>query len=151
MTGLSCRVPHSFYRSNPFATLKPADVLPRCRSGMLLQTFMSKLIAGLAFLVGTTAGPQQYTLGPDSQRHESIPRGTLQKFSWTSQGGMYPGMARDYWVYVPAQYSAAKPACLIVVQDGAGAVNESGDWRYPIVLDNLIAQGSIPVTIGVFG
>ncbi len=111
---------------------------------------MLKLIAVVTLLMGTMAGGQQYSPGPDSQRKENVPHGSVQKFSWTSRGGVYPGIARDYWVYVPAQYSASKPACLLVVQDGAGAVNEGGDWRYPIVLDNLIAQGAIPVTIGVF-
>lgn len=96
------------------------------------------------------AAAQQYTLGLDSQRRDGVPRGSVEKFSWRSDGGAYPGIARDYWVYVPAQYSATKPACLLVVQDGASAVDESGDWRYPVVLDNLIAQGAIPVTIGVF-
>lgn len=83
-------------------------------------------------------------------RRENVPHGAVEKFRWTSEGGVYPGVVRDYWVYVAAQYSAAKPACLLVVQDGAGAINETGDWRYPVVLDNLIAQGAIPVTIAVF-
>ncbi len=63
---------------------------------------------------------------------------------------MFPGMTRDYWVYIPAQYTASKPACLMVFQDGQGAVNETGDLRVPIVFDNLIQQGAMPVTIGVF-
>lgn len=111
---------------------------------------MSKLFASLALLIGTAAAVQQYTLGTDSQRHEGVPRGTVQKFSWIARDGAYPGIARDYWVYAAAQYSPAKPACLLVVQDGAGAVNETGDWRYPVVLDNLIAQGAMPVTVAVF-
>ena len=111
---------------------------------------MFKRLAGFAFLIITTAAAQQYTLGPDSQPHTYAPHGSVQKFSWTSQGGVYPGTQREYWVYVPVQYSAAKAACLLVVQDGAGAVNDSGDWRYPVVLDNLIARGAIPVTVGVF-
>lgn len=92
----------------------------------------------------------QYTLGPDSQRHDGVPRGTVTKFTWTSKGGMYPGFERSYWVYVPAQYNAGKPACLMVFQDGGGAVREDGSLRVPIVFDNLIQQGAMPVTIGVF-
>ncbi len=105
------------------------------------------LFAALA-AVGSFA--QQYTHGPDSERHEGVPRGRVTKSTWISQGGMFPGMERDYWVYVPAQYTASKPACLMVFQDGGGAINESGDFRVPIVFDNLIHQGAIPVTIGVF-
>ncbi len=104
----------------------------------------------LVAVTAVTAFAQQYVHGPDSERHEGVPRGTLTKFSWVSKGGMFPGMQRDYWVYVPAQYTAAKPACLMVFQDGGGAINETGDFRVPIVFDNLIQQGAMPVTIGVF-
>jgi len=38
----------------------------------------------------------------------------------------------------------------MVFQDGAGFVPETGQWRAPVVLDNLIQQGSMPVTIAVF-
>jgi gluconolactonase len=108
----------------------------------------SKLVLFVALTTGAFA--QQYTHGPDSERHEGVPRGTVTKFTWVSQGGMFPGMERDYWVYVPAQYTASKPACLMVFQDGGGAIKESGDFRVPIVFDNLIQQGAMPVTIGVF-
>lgn len=96
------------------------------------------------------APAQQYTLGPDSQRKEGVPRGRLEKFTWTSHGTLFPGTERDYWVYVPAQYTASKPACLMVFQDGGTYIKDDGDWRVPVVFDNLIQQGSMPVTIGVF-
>jgi len=54
------------------------------------------------------------------------------------------------WVYVPAQYAAAKPACVMVFQDGGGYVRENGSFRATIVMDNLIHQGQMPVTIGIF-
>ena len=38
----------------------------------------------------------------------------------------------------------------MVFQDGGGMVAETGSWRVPIVFDNLIHKGEIPVTIGVF-
>ena len=52
--------------------------------------------------------------------------------------------------YVPAQYDKAKPACLMVVQDGGGYVNENGQFRMTVVFDNLIHKKEMPVTIGVF-
>ena len=52
---------------------------------------------------------EEYTLGPDSQRQPNVPKGTLTKYSWTSK--IYPATTRDYWIYVPAQYKAEKPAC----------------------------------------
>ncbi|MBV8573290.1 MAG: SMP-30/gluconolactonase/LRE family protein [Acidobacteriaceae bacterium] len=111
---------------------------------------MLRNIILLATAFGAAAAARQYSLGPDSQRKEGVPRGTVEKFTFMSHGNLFPGTQRDYWVYVPAQYQSAKPACLMVFQDGAAYVKEDGDWRVPIVFDNLIQQGSMPVTIGVF-
>jgi len=91
---------------------------------------------------------EEYTLGPDSQRQANVPKGTLTKYSWTSK--IYPGTTRDYWIYVPAQYKAEKPACVMVFQDGQRMADEAGSFRVPIVFDNLIHKGDMPVTIGVF-
>jgi gluconolactonase len=100
------------------------------------------------FLLTATLCAQEYKLGPDSQVKD-VPHGKVTKYTW-STSKIYPGTTRDYWVYVPVQYDAAKPACLIVFQDGGGMVNEKGGWRVPVVLDNLIADKSMPITIGVF-
>lgn len=95
------------------------------------------------------AQDEQYTTGPDADRKEGVPQGTVTKHVW-DQSEIYPGTVRDYWVYVPKQYEKGKPACLMVFQDGAGFVNEKGHTRVPIVFDNLIQAGEMPVTIGVF-
>jgi enterochelin esterase-like enzyme len=99
-------------------------------------------------LLPLLASAQDYKLGPDSQRQPNVPRGRVEKFSWTSK--IYPATTRDYWVYVPSQYQPGRPAALMVFQDGAGFVAEDGAWRVPVVFDNLINRGEIPVTIGVF-
>lgn len=91
---------------------------------------------------------QEYPLGPDHERHPGVPVGQVTKY--TLAGKVYPGTTRDYWVYVPAQYQASKPASVMVVQDGGGWINETGRFRAPIVFDNLIHQGQMPVTIGIF-
>ena len=91
---------------------------------------------------------QDYKLGPDSQRHEGVPKGKVEKHAWASSK-LYPGTTRDYWVYVPAQYDAAKPAALMVFQDGGGYASETGAWRVPVVFDNLIARAEMPVTIAI--
>lgn len=91
--------------------------------------------------------PGPYMLGPDSQRQPGVPKGTVTKHVWRST--IFPGTVRDYWVYVPAQYSPAKPASVMVFQDGGGYVDENGDTRVPVVFDNLIHQGKMPVTIGI--
>ena len=89
-----------------------------------------------------------YKLGPDSMVQKGVPRGKVMKHSWTSQ--IFPGTVRDYWVYVPAQYDASKPACVMVFQDGGGYVSTNGSYRVPMVFDNLIHRKEMPVTIGVF-
>ncbi|MBI2825298.1 MAG: esterase family protein [Planctomycetia bacterium] len=106
----------------------------------------------LALLViafaATTARAADYQLGPDSQRHEGVPRGQVTQHYWKSK--IFPGTERDYWVYVPAQYKPEAPACVMVFQDGKNYVNEEGQFRVPIVFDNLIHKGEVPVTIGIF-
>ena len=72
----------------------------------------------------------------------------MTKHEWKSK--IFEGTIRDYWVYVPKQYDPAKPACLMVFQDGHTYVGETGDFRVPIVFDNLISKGEMPVTIGMF-
>jgi len=90
-----------------------------------------------------------YKLGPDSFRQEGVPQGEVTKYSFTNSA-VYPGTVRDYWIYVPKQYDSARPAALMVFQDGGGYQNTNGQYRVPTVFDNLIAKGEMPVTIGVF-
>ncbi|MBE0696329.1 MAG: hypothetical protein IH586_05345, partial [Anaerolineaceae bacterium] len=96
-----------------------------------------------------TPGEEPYALGPDSLPQAGVPRGEILPFHWKSER-IYPGTERDYWVYVPQQYSPTQPACLMVFQDGAGYARENSELRTPIVFDNLIHQGRMPVTIGVY-
>jgi enterochelin esterase family protein len=77
-----------------------------------------------------------------------VPRGKITRHSWESS--IFPGTVRDYWVYVPAEYNSAKPACVMVFQDGGAYVNDQGPFRVPVVFDNLIHQKEMPVTIGLF-
>jgi enterochelin esterase-like enzyme len=76
-----------------------------------------------------------------------VPRGSVTQYSWTSK--VYPGTVRDYWVYVPAQYDVAKPACVMIFQDGGGYVKEDRGWWVPVVFDNLIEQKAMPVYLGL--
>ncbi|MCI0488842.1 MAG: SMP-30/gluconolactonase/LRE family protein [Blastocatellia bacterium] len=85
---------------------------------------------------------QDYPLGPDSLPQTGVPKGEVLKFSF-DRSKIFPGTYRDYWVYVPAQYTPDRPACVYVNQDGIQ--NEA-----PTVFDNLIHKKEMPVTIGVF-
>ncbi len=60
---------------------------------------------------------------------------------------LYPGTERNYWLYIPRLYDPAKPACVMVVQDG---LSRATGWNLPAVLDSLIAARQIPVMIGIF-
>jgi len=99
-----------------------------------------------AFAAGI-AGAEPYTLGPDSLAQDGVPRGEVTRYHWTSTQ-VYPGTARDYWLYVPQQYDAAQPAGLMVFQDAALYLGP--DVNAPVVFDNLIHQRVMPVTIGLF-
>jgi gluconolactonase len=70
------------------------------------------------------------------------PKGEVKKYTF-DQSKIFPGTARDYWIYVPKQYDPSKPACLYVNQDGI-------QYKAPEVFDQLIESKEMPVVIGVF-
>jgi enterochelin esterase-like enzyme len=111
-----------------------------------MKYFLIQLIIPLIALAAS-AQDSLYKLGPDSQRQEGVPKGTVTKYSW--EGKLY-GNFRDYYIYVPAQYDSTKPAALMVFQDGYAYAREDGDFRVPIVFDNLIYKKEVPVIIGLF-
>ena len=83
------------------------------------------------------------TLGAQSPASEQAPpKGEVLEFT-LEKSKVFPGTTRQFWIYVPAGYTPAKPACLYVHQDGVAN-------KAPEVFDSLIAKGEMPVTIGVF-
>ena len=119
---------------------------------MTSHVFTALAVAGLfgggAFSPSSALAQDDYKPGPDAERKEGVPQGKVTQHTWEST--IFPGTVRDYWIYVPAQYDGSKPAALTVFFDGGGFVNEKGAFRVPIVFDNLIHAGEMPVTIGVF-
>ncbi|MCM2373757.1 alpha/beta hydrolase-fold protein [Aporhodopirellula aestuarii] len=86
---------------------------------------------------------------PDAVKNPVVPHGTVEAMpAWKSK--IFNDTVRDWWVYVPAQYDAEKPAALMVFQDGKRMSDVNGRWRIPTVFDNLIAKGEMPPTIAVF-
>ncbi|MBR5906790.1 MAG: hypothetical protein IKZ50_00160 [Bacteroidales bacterium] len=73
------------------------------------------------------------------------PQGKIISLDYKSDKhhSLYPGTERNIKVYVPEQYDGSKPACLYVGLDGILC-------NAPKVFDKLIAEGKIPVTIGIF-
>lgn len=89
----------------------------------------------------------EYHHGPDSSPQDGVPKGKLEgPFLFKSE--VLKGTVRQYWIYVPAQYTPDKPACVLVFQDGQRAIG--GVLRVPQVMENLIAKKEMPVTIGIF-
>jgi enterochelin esterase-like enzyme len=95
------------------------------------------------------SAPVRYAHGPDSHRQPGVPVGTILDHEW-SASRVFLGTGRRYWVYVPAQYTGSEPASLMVFQDGYLYLDPEDEMRVPVVFDNLIHQGEMPVTIGVF-
>ena len=56
---------------------------------------------------------------------------------------IYPGTMHEYKIYIPQEYDGTKPACLYLGLDGIL-------YNAPAVMDTLIANGEMPVAIGVF-
>lgn len=112
----------------------------RAKSIIMFSTF-------LFFCHLSSAQEETYSYEADSERQEGVPVGTVTKHEWKSE--IYNNY-REYYIYVPAQYDPSQAAALMVFQDGHAYVKEDGDFRVPIVFDNLIHKGDMPVTIGLF-
>jgi len=105
----------------------------------------------LASALSASAAPTDdvYKLGPDSNVQPNVPQCKVAG-PLTLPSNVFPNTTRNYWVYVPAQYDAKTPACLMIFQDGHFFVNPTGEYRIPIVFDNLIYRREMPVTLAVF-
>ena len=91
---------------------------------------------------------EKYKLGPDSMVQEGVPKGKVTRHEWRSE--VFKGTLRQYYVYVPAQYDGTKEVNVLVFQDGHAYVGPKGQIRASTVMDNLIAKGEIPLTVGIF-
>lgn len=102
----------------------------------------------LLILAVPLGAAEAYQPGPDSRPQPGVPAGRVTQHQWRSR--IFAGTVRDYWVYVPAQYDGRTPAAVMIFQDGAGAVKPDGTLRAPLVFDNLIHRGALPVIVGIF-
>jgi enterochelin esterase-like enzyme len=114
----------------------------------MLRPLPASLLA-LALAALPVCAADDYKLGPDSMEQPGVPKGTVTKHTWNSSK-VFPGTVRDWWLYVPAQYDGKQPACVMVFQDGGSYVNPKGQFRVPVVFDNLIHKKEMPVTVGIF-
>lgn len=125
----------------------------------LTRVGASDLYAGVAWLEDGDAMRWRYEVGerqfgggqlevykvhPDSKEKSGVPKGTVKQMP-AFKSKVFDGTTRDWWIYIPSQYSPEKPACVMVFQDGGGPKG-----YVPTVFDNLIALGEMPVTVGIF-
>ena len=68
-------------------------------------------------LVAQQNTASQQPPAPQAQRDPGAPAGDVIKAEF-DQSKVYPGTWREYWVYVPKQLDRAKPAPVMVFQDG---------------------------------
>lgn len=106
--------------------------------------FSVSLFAFCAF-----AADSDYSPGPDAQVKPDVPHGEIKKFTYT-ESKVFPDTVHEWSLYVPKQYDASKPACVMVFFDGSAYAGANGAVRATVVFDNLIASGEMPVTLGVF-
>src|SRR5262245_18686419 len=100
-------------------------------------------------LSAAAGGDDDYKLGPDSMEQPGVPKGKITQHVWGSQ--VFPRTVRDCWVYAPAQYDPKVPAKVMVFQDGVRFyAGDKGQFRVPVVLDNLIHKKELPVIIAIF-
>ena len=119
--------------------------------GVLVAILLCAAVAAASSASAQTAPrkPGEYPLTPDSLPQDGVPKGRLEgPFEFRSQ--IIANTVRQYWIYVPAQYTGETPANVLVFQDGARAINPTGALRVPQVLENLVFRKDIPVTIGIF-
>ncbi|MDD7984804.1 hypothetical protein PQO01_07575 [Lentisphaera marina] len=91
---------------------------------------------------------EEYVHGQDSHEQANVPKGKIIDFT-LEDSKIYPDTIRRYSIYIPAQYKG-EAAALMVFQDGHAFLKKGGHFRATTVMDNLIHQKRIPITIGVF-
>ena len=79
---------------------------------------------------------------PPAIKPEDILPGTTKQFTFTTSK-IFPGTVREVTVFIPAQYDAAKPACVYVKTDGYNP-------REKAMMETMIATKEMPVMVGVF-
>lgn len=90
-----------------------------------------------------------YEMPPEWTPDPEVAKGRLETFEYTASK-IFPNTVRQVTVYVPAGYESAKPAALMVWQDGSRHADPNGQMRATVVMDHLIAKKQMPVTVGVF-
>ncbi|MFK7790489.1 MAG: alpha/beta hydrolase [Phycisphaeraceae bacterium] len=121
--------------------------------GLAWPTFAESPPAGMSVPLSEHVfyQPGPYELTRDSKPKKDVPAGMITRHL-LKDCTAYPGTIRDYWVYVPAQYDpkGKDAAAVMIFQDGNAYIDPKSGYRATTVMDNLIATGEMPITIGIF-
>ena len=116
----------------------------------LVSLFICGCFAFASSQASAQDGDGPYPLDAAQVALPDVPAGEVIERTF-SDSKVFPGTERRYQLYIPKQYDKNKPACLMVFQDGTGFSKVEGrPSKTPIVFDNLIHSGEMPVTIGLF-
>ncbi len=138
-----------------FITFHSQSLATRYRACTLLSAAVLWSLGWHAIAQPPAVDPdKEYQLTEESlQRSDSVTQGTIEEHVWKSTG-VFAGTVRRIWIYAPAKEHldslGTQGAAVMVFQDGHAYIDEAGQFRVPIVFDNLIHSGEMPPTIGIF-
>jgi enterochelin esterase family protein len=88
-----------------------------------------------------------------TERADGVEPGSTRMLVHRSSG-VFPGTVRRVWIHLPSESILRKVGdeglAVMVFQDGHAYVDEQGQFRAPIVLDNLVQAGKIPPLAAIF-
>ncbi len=103
-------------------------------------------------MLSTAMGAEPVPAAPKAVRglpsEQGVPRGRIFSFQM-NHSKIYPGTTRKITVYVPAEYNARKPACVMVELDALILNLKRYDPISYRTFDNLIYKKQMPVTIAI--
>jgi enterochelin esterase-like enzyme len=98
----------------------------------------------------TPSGDAVYHPCAEAYPADGVLAGQISVHKDWDQSRVYRGTTRDVHVYIPHGLDRAKPADVLVVNDGAMYLNPEGAVRAARVLDSLHAADQIAPTVAVF-
>jgi sugar lactone lactonase YvrE/enterochelin esterase-like enzyme len=128
-----------FYWEQEF--VKRRDFLKSATAAGVTAAYSNSSVTAANYQNQPDPSLKDYPFGPDSKRQPDVPAGKLFSFTM-DQSRFFPGTRRKIDIYVPAQYTADRPACVLVALDHLMST-------LPIVFDNLIHRKELPVVIAI--
>lgn len=93
--------------------------------------------------------PARYAYGPQSSSRPEVPVGRMVRFRMTTSRS-FPGVGRNVRVHITAAAERSEHSAVTVFQDGGLYYDPAGEVRAGVVLDNLVHDGQMPPSVGVF-